>query len=72
MTGTLTIVRPLDNGYVAADACTGTSPTSSVNATYATVAANSLTTSVTTSGELCFTASTAGHTVFDTTGWWVD
>jgi GDSL-like Lipase/Acylhydrolase family len=74
VTGTLTIVRPLDHSFVTTDACTGassTSPTSSANADDDTVVANSLTTAVTTAGELCFTASAPGQTVFDTTGWWV-
>jgi hypothetical protein len=75
VTGTVTIVRPFATGFISADACTGPvaagAATSSANAAYATIVANSVTTAVSATGELCFTASTAGHTVFDTTGWWV-
>ena len=72
VTGTLTIVNPLDGSFVSAEPCTGSSTTSSVNAGTGSVIANSVTVGVTDAGRLCLTASAAGHTLFDTTGWWVD
>ena len=72
VTGTLTIVNPYDASYVSAEPCTGSSATSSANAAQGAVIANSVTVGVTDAGRLCLTASTAGHTLFDTTGWWVE
>jgi hypothetical protein len=71
VTGTLTIVNPFDGSFVSAEPCTGSSATSSANAPQGGVIANSVTVGVTDAGRLCLTASTAGHTLFDTTGWWV-
>lgn len=71
VTGTLTIVNPLDSSFVSAEPCTGSSSTSSANAEQDAVIANSVTVGVTDAGRLCLTASAAGQTLFDTTGWWV-
>ena len=71
VTGTITIVRPLDRGYVTADACAGTTPTSSANAAAGAAVANSITLGISDTGRLCFRTSTTGQTLFDTTGWWV-
>ncbi|MDG1267544.1 MAG: SGNH/GDSL hydrolase family protein, partial [Ilumatobacter sp.] len=43
VTGTITMVRPLDRGYVTADACSGSARTSSANAAAGAVIANSVT-----------------------------
>ena len=72
VTGTLTIVNPFDGSFVSAEPCTGSSETSSANAAQGAVIANSVTVGVTDAGRLCLTASVAGHTLFDTTGWWVE
>jgi len=72
VTGTLTIVNPYDGSFVSAEPCTGSSATSSANAAQGAVIANSVTVGVTDAGRLCLTASVAGHTLFDTTGWWVE
>jgi hypothetical protein len=72
VTGTLTIVNPFDSSFVSAEPCTGSSATSSANAAQGAVIANSVTVGVTETGRLCLTASVAGHTLFDTTGWWVE
>lgn len=71
VTGTLTIVNPLDDSFVSAEPCTGSVATSSANARRGAVIANSATVGVTDDGRLCLTAFFAGHTLFDTTGWWV-
>lgn len=71
VTGTLTLVKPLDNSFVSAEPCTGSAATSSANAAQGATIANSVTVGVTEAGRLCLTASAAGHTLFDTTGWWV-
>ena len=71
VTGTVTIVRPLERGYVTADACAGITPTSSANAAAGAVVANSITLGTSETGRLCFRTSSTGQTLFDTTGWWV-
>lgn len=71
VTGTVTMVRPLTRGYVTADACTGSAPTSSANAAAGAVVANSITLGVSDTGRLCLRTSSTGQTLFDTTGWWV-
>jgi hypothetical protein len=71
VTGTLTMVKPLDRGFVSANPCSGAAPTSSANASTGSVIANSVTIGVDDSGRLCLLSSTTGHTLFDTTGWWV-
>ena len=71
VTGTVTIVNSLDRTFVTAEPCTGSSTTSSANAASGSVIANSVTVGVTDAGRLCLTASAAGQTLFDTTGWWV-
>ena len=71
VTGTITLVRPVANGWARADACGEPPPTSNVNARAGEVMANSVTTAVTPEGRLCVTASVAAVALFDTTGWWV-
>lgn len=71
VTGTLTIVNPFASSFVSAEPCTGSSDTSSANAGQGSVIANSVTVGITDVGRLCLTASVTGHTLFDTTGWWV-
>jgi hypothetical protein len=75
VTGTLTMVRPLTRGFLAAfSAATSCGPvpaTSSVNNTAGNVLANSVTTGVSTSGRLCLFSNQTTQTVFDTTGWWI-
>lgn len=71
VTGTLTMVKPLDRGFVSADPCAGAAPTSSANASSGSVIANSVTIGINDAGRLCLLSSTTGHTLFDTTGWWV-
>ena len=72
VTGTVTLVRPLTDGYLTADPCTGSAPTSSANAAAGQVVANSITLGVSATGRLCLLASATGQTLFDTTGWWVE
>lgn len=71
VTGTITMVRPLERGYVTADACSGSARTSSANAAAGAVIANSMTLGISDTGQLCLRASSTGQTLFDTTGWWV-
>lgn len=79
VTGTITMVTPMDNGFVSADPCrpgtdgagTNGSATSSANAARGAIIANSVTIGVNATGRLCITSSTTGQTIFDTTGWWV-
>lgn len=71
VTGTLTIVGPVTAGYLVADACGVTPPTSSVNAGTGQVLANSLTTGVSDAGRLCVYSHPVTHSLFDVTGWWV-
>ena len=65
------MVRPLSRGYVTADACVGSAPTSSANAAAGAVVANSITLGISDTGRLCLRTSSTGQTLFDTTGWWV-
>jgi hypothetical protein len=69
VSGTLTVVGPRSEAFLTAEPCGSTSDTSAVNALAGTVMANSVTVGVT-DGDLCITASTTGHTLFDLTGWW--
>ncbi|MFT6289950.1 MAG: hypothetical protein ACJAR2_000535 [Ilumatobacter sp.] len=71
VTGTLTMVKPLDRGFVSADPCAGAAPTSSANASTGSVIANSVTIKIDDAGRLCLLSSATGNTLFDTTGWWV-
>ncbi|MEL6890369.1 MAG: SGNH/GDSL hydrolase family protein [Actinomycetota bacterium] len=71
VTGTLTIVQPWWPAFLTGAPCGATASTSSVNALEFGFAANSLTAGIT-AGELCITASSSTHTLFDTTGWWID
>lgn len=71
MTGTVTIVRPAQRGFVSAAPC-GTEPeVSTVNAAPVDVVANSVTVGLDASQRVCLTASATGHTLLDVTGWWV-
>lgn len=76
VTGTITMVKPLDRGFVSTEPCVtatsgATTATSSANADEGAVIANSVTIGVGNTGRLCVTSSATGHTIFDTTGWWV-
>jgi hypothetical protein len=72
VTGTLTLVRPGSPSFLTAAPCETTTPTStsSVNAGTGGVVANLVIVRVTT-GRVCLTAHSAGHTLFDVTGWWL-
>jgi hypothetical protein len=70
VTGTMTLVAPLRTSYLQAWGCGGRVENSNVNALAGAVLANFVTTG-TASGELCIFAIEAGHTLFDTTGWWI-
>ena len=71
VTGTLTMVQPGGDGFTTAWGC-GTRPaTSNVNARPGAAMANSVTSGLDTSGQLCLYTSTTSQTLFDTTGWWV-
>jgi GDSL-like Lipase/Acylhydrolase family len=71
VTGTLTLVEPIREGFLTAFGCGPVPPTSSVNAERGLVLANAVTVAVTDAGRLCVRSSTVAHTLFDTTGWWV-
>jgi hypothetical protein len=70
VTGTLTLVRPGSPSFLAAAPCGTTTTTSSVNARAGDVVANVVNVGVA-GGRVCLTAHSAGHTLFDVTGWWV-
>lgn len=70
VTGTLTIVEPIGDGYLSAFGCAGVPDTASVNAADGGVVANSVTVGLAAAGRLCVRALTTTHVVFDTTGWW--
>ncbi len=70
VTGTITEVGPLTNGYLTAFACPTRPNTSAVNATAGHTLANSLTTAVSATGQLCIYANPTTHTLLDITGWW--
>lgn len=72
VTGTLTHVGVTGRGFLTAHGCGTRPPTSSVNGAPGGAAANSVTTGVSSTGRLCVFASTISHSVFDTTGWWVE
>jgi hypothetical protein len=71
VTGTITEVHPLTDGYMTAFACPTQPNTSSVNASAGLVLANAVTTAVSETGRLCFYSSSTTHALFDVTGWWV-
>ena len=71
VTGTLTIVTPLRNGFLQASGCDGDVETANVTALRDTVLANSVTTGLAPDGALCVYARSATATLFDTTGWWI-
>ena len=70
VTGTLTIVGPIGDGFLSAYGCAAVPDTASVNSASAGVVANAVTVGVAASGRLCIRALTTTHVVFDTTGWW--
>lgn len=70
VTGTLTLVRPLQNGYAATD-CGPDPETSGVNATAGSAMANGTTVALESNGRLCVWSSATAKVMFDTTGWWV-
>lgn len=71
VTGTLTIVAPLRDGWLAAYGCGDRPPTSSVNSSRDQVMANAVTTGVDADGRICvLTSATATHSLLDVTGWW--
>lgn len=72
VSGTLTIVEPVDAGHLRAWPCGDLPPTANVNAAVGQVLANAVTVAVDDAGLLCVFARSATTTVFDTTGWWVD
>jgi hypothetical protein len=71
VTGTITMVGPVAEGYLVGNACGSTPPTSSVNARAGQALANSLTTGVSDSGRLCVHSQPVTQSLFDVTGWWV-
>ncbi len=70
VTGTLTIVAPLRNGFIRAWGCGAAPETANVTALAGGVLANSVTTGVADDGRLCVYANAATTTLFDTSGWW--
>jgi GDSL-like Lipase/Acylhydrolase family len=71
VTGTITLVEPVTTSYLTAWGCGPAPTTSSVNATAGAVLASAVTVGVDPGGRLCLRAERVGHTLFDTTGWWV-
>lgn len=71
VSGTLTIVAPMRQGYLRAWGCGAQPPTANVTSLAGGVLANSVTTGVSADGRLCVFARAATGTLFDTTGWWV-
>ena len=71
VTGTFTIVEPLNQAFLIAEPCNAITDTSVVNATASGILANTSTVAVS-SGRLCITASQPTHTLFDVSGWWVE
>lgn len=71
MTGTVTIVRPAQRGFVTAAPCGSDAESSSVNAAAGDTVANGVTVGLDGNQRLCLTASATGHTLLDVTGWWV-
>src|SRR5690606_31507543 len=71
VTGTLTVVHPGADTYLTAWDCGATPDTSNLNAPARGTLANSLTVGVSDAGRMCLSPYSSGHTLFDTTGWWV-
>ncbi|MGB1689009.1 MAG: SGNH/GDSL hydrolase family protein, partial [Ilumatobacteraceae bacterium] len=71
VTGTFTIVEPLNQAFLIAEPCNAVTDTSVVNATARGILANTSTVAVS-NGRLCITASQPTHTLFDVSGWWVE
>lgn len=73
VTGTITMVDPGVNSYLTGTTCDQPpGATSSVNGAGASVMANSLTVGLSAGGNLCITSLVSSHTLFDTTGWWME
>ncbi len=70
VTGTLTIVEPLADGFLSAFGCGAPPTTASVNAPAGAIVANGATVGLAVEGRLCVRSLTTAHAVFDTTGWW--
>jgi len=70
VSGTITLVGPYRNSHLRMWACGPLPGTSNVNGPTALNIANFVTTG-TDAGEACIFAANTGHTIFDTTGWWV-
>ena len=70
VTGTFTIVEPLNQAFLIAEPCNAETDTSVVNATAGGILANTSTVAVS-DGRLCITASQPTHTLFDVSGWWI-
>lgn len=70
VTGTFTIVEPLNQAFLVAEPCDSVTDTSVVNSTADGILANTSTVAVS-NGLLCITASESTHTLFDLSGWWV-
>lgn len=70
VTGTFTIVEPLNQAFLIAEPCGSTTDTSVVNSTAGGILANTSTVALS-DGSLCITASQPTHTLFDVSGWWV-
>lgn len=72
VTGTLTVATAGLATYLTAWPCGDPMPaTSNLNAPLAGTTANSLTVGVSPESRLCVSSFSSGHTLFDTTGWWV-
>ena len=67
---TLTLVGRGGAPFLSVAPCGSTPSTSSVNAAAGDVVANAVTVAAA-SGRICITARSAGHTLFDVTGWWL-
>ena len=71
MTGTITIVGPLADGFLLGYPCGPLPATSSVNAEAGQILANAVTTAVRSGGRLCVYASQTGNSLVDVAGWWI-
>jgi hypothetical protein len=72
VTGTLTLTGATRPGFLASHGCGPVPSTSSVNGAPGGASANAVTTAVSSTARLCVFASATSHSVFDTTGWWVE
>lgn len=71
VSGTITMVAPMRQGFTRAWDCGVEPPTANVTALQHQILANSVTTGVSDTGRLCLMSNQAGNTLFDTSGWWV-